>query len=138
MDVNQRIACKAVIAKDGRVLLLREASTYEEGTNIGRYHVPGGRINPGEPFLEGLHREVMEETGLKVEVGEPLYVGEWFPTIKGVPNQIVAIFFLCKPLTDEVRLSEEHDDYKWINAEELKQLDIMDPEDKVLDKFFNA
>lgn len=34
--VNQRVACKAVIAnKDDKVLLLREASTYEEGTNVG-------------------------------------------------------------------------------------------------------
>lgn len=137
MDVNQRIACKAVIAKDGKVLMLREASTYEEGTNIGRYHIPGGRINPGEPFLDGLTREIMEETGLKVEIGEPLFVGEWFPVIKGVQNQIVAMFFVCKPLSDDVKLSEEHDDYKWVTLEESSQLDVMDPEDKVLEKFFS-
>jgi len=138
MDVNQRIACKAVIAKDGKVLVLREASTYEEGTNIGRYHCPGGRINPGEPFLDGLRREITEETGLSVEVGEPLYVGEWFPTIKGVPNQIVAIFFVCTPTSEEIRLSEEHDDYKWVDAADAKALDLMAPEDKVLEKYFAA
>lgn len=136
MDVNQRIACKAVIARDGKVLLLREAATYEEGTNLGKYHAPGGRINPGEPFLDGLRREVMEETGLEVEVGEPIYVGEWFPVIKGVQNQIVAVFFSCTPLTDGIRLSEEHDDYKWVTLEESKQLQVVDPEDKVLAKFF--
>lgn len=138
MDVNQRIACKAVIAKDGTVLMLREASTYEEGTNVGRYHMPGGRINPGEPFLDGLRREIMEETGLEVEVGEPLFVGEWFPVIKGVENQIVAIFFACKPLSDDVKLSEEHDDYQWVTLEESKKLDVMDPEDKVLEKCFGT
>jgi 8-oxo-dGTP diphosphatase len=137
MDVNQRIACKAVIAKDGKVLLLREASTYEEGTNIGRYHLPGGRINAGEPFLDGLKREVMEETGLEVEIGEPLFVGEWFPVIKDVQNQIVAIFFVCKPLPGDVKLSEEHDDYRWVTLAEAQQFDVMSPEDKVLQKFFS-
>lgn len=138
MDVNQRIACKAVIAKDGKVLMLREASTYEEGTNIGRYHMPGGRINPGEPFMDGLKREIMEETGLEVTVGEPLFVGEWFPVIKGVQNQIVAMFFVCTPFSDDVKLSEEHDDFKWVTLEESTELDVMDPEDKVLQKFFSA
>src|SRR5476651_46059 len=113
-QIIQRIATKALIINDkGQMLFLREASTYEEGTNIGRYHLPGGRLNPGEAFLDGLKREVDEETGLQVEIGKPIYVGEWRPVIKGVQNQIVAIFFMCKPLTENVRLSQEHDDYKW-------------------------
>lgn len=135
-DYNQRVACKAVIVKDGKVLVVREASTYEEGTNIGRYEVPGGRINPGEPFLDGLRREVLEETGLQVEIGKPLYVGEWFPVIKDVPNHIVAIFFVCKPLTDEITLSEEHDDYRWVDEATMQSLDIMSPEDTVLETYF--
>ncbi len=85
-EITQRIALKAVIAKDGKLLVLREASTYDEGTNTGRYHFPGGRLNPGEPFMDGLRREVTEETGLDIEIGEPLFVGEWFPVIKGIPN----------------------------------------------------
>ena len=137
-DVTQRIACKAVIAnKDGKVLLLREASTYEEGTQTHRYHMPGGRLNPGEPFLEGLAREVGEETGLKVATGEPIYIGERFPVIKGVQNQIVAIFFACEAQTENVRLSEEHDQYEWVDAESWKRFDVMDPEDKVLEKYFS-
>lgn len=134
---NQRVAMKAIIVNgDGKVLLLREASTYEEGTNVGRYQFPGGRINPGEPFLDGLRREVKEETGLEVEVGEPIYVGEWFPVIRGVLNHIVATFFICRPLTTEVKLSEEHDDYKWVDAEEAAKLDAVEPENDVRDVYF--
>lgn len=135
-DIVQRVACKAVIVKEGKVLVLREATTYEEGTNHGRYHFPGGRINPGEPFQEGLLREVKEETGLEVQVGEPFFVGEWFPIIRGVKNHIVAIFFLCDPLSDQIILSEEHDDYKWVGHEDMKQIDVMVPDDQVLEKFF--
>lgn len=135
-EINLRVAMKAVIVNDlGQVLILREANTYEEGTQTGRYHVPGGRINPGEHFEDALRREVIEETGLEVDILYPIYVGEWRPVIKGVQNQIIATFQVCKAKTTDVKLSEEHDDYKWINPIDRVNFDIMDPEDKVIDRF---
>jgi 8-oxo-dGTP diphosphatase len=127
--ILQRVAAKALIVNDqGQLLILREAKTYEEGTNHGRYHLPGGRVEPGEPFFAGLHREIMEETGLKVEVERPVYVDEWFPMIRGVKNHIVAMFFACKALTGEVKLSLEHDDFRWVYPGDITQYDVMDPE----------
>ena len=138
--INQRVACKAVIGLNGKVLVLREGSTYTEGTQIERWGCPGGRINPGEPFLEGLRREVREETGLGIATQEPFYVGEWFPVIKGQPNQIVAIFFACTPAkgarADGIVLSEEHDAYRWVTAAEAEALDIMPPDDEVIATYF--
>ncbi len=127
---------KAVIFHEGRVLVLREASTYKDGTNIGRYHMPGGRIEPGENFEAALRREVREETGLEVELIMPVYVGEWRPVIRDVPHQIIATFMACKPVGNlEIVLSEEHDSFEWINPKEQTKIDLMDPEDKVLDRF---
>lgn len=96
--MNQRVAMKAVIVKGDKVLLLREAATYGEGTNRGRYHLPGGRVEMGERFDAALHREVMEETGLTIVVKRPIYVDEWRPTIKGVETQIIGVFFIWNPL----------------------------------------
>jgi len=144
-DITQRIACKAVIGHGGKVLVLREAATYIEGTKTGGWHCPGGRLNPGEPFLDGLRREVMEETGLSIATHEPFYVGEWFPIIRGQQNQIVAVFFACtlalSPTPDgqklpEAQLSEEHDAYRWVTAAEAEQLALMPPEHDVLVKYF--
>lgn len=136
IDIIQRVAMKAVIVKDGKVLILREASTYKEGTQTGRYHVPGGRIKIGENFEEGLRREVLEETGLEVKIGMPLYVGEWRPVIKDTPHQIIAMFIICQPASDaEIVLSDEHDAYEWIEPAKRSEFDIMDPEDKVIDNF---
>jgi len=128
-EVLQRVAAKALIVNDeGEVLILREAHTYEEGTNIGRYGLPGGRIEPSEKFFDALKREIMEETGLEVKPLRPIYVGEWFPTIKGVSNHIVAIFYACQALTTDVKLSEEHDDHRWIVPESYASYDMMDPD----------
>jgi 8-oxo-dGTP pyrophosphatase MutT (NUDIX family) len=129
-----RVAAKALIINDeGHVLLLREAAAYQDSTQQGRYGLPGGRLEIGETFVDGLHREVREETGLEVEPLYPLYVGEWRPAIKGVPHQIVAIFVACQAKTSNVRLSDEHDEMRWIDPRDHKKYDIMDPDWKVID-----
>jgi len=134
-----QVAAKAIlINSEGKILILREAKTYEQGTNIGRYHSPGGRINPSESYEDGLRREVEEETGIvDIELLHPVCVGDWYPIIKGVPHHIVGIFMLCKAKTSKVRLSTEHDDYQWIDLKNRQKYDIMEPEDKLIDQYFH-
>lgn len=132
-DILQRVAAKGLIVNsEGKVLIVREADTYAEGTKIGKYGLPGGRTDPEEKFFDGLKREIMEEVGLEVKPLKPLYVGEWFPTIKGVQNHITAIFYACQAVTTEVKLSEEHDRYAWIDPERYVDFDMMEPDDEVV------
>lgn len=133
-EVNLRVAAKAVIVYQDSVLVLREAGTYEEGTNIGKYGLPGGRINPDESFYDALNREVQEETGLKVKPIRPLHVGEWWPDIKGQKNHIVAVFMLCESNTDEVVLSEEHDSYEWVDLVSLLKFSMVEPDRTVTEQ----
>ncbi|MEJ5359970.1 MAG: A/G-specific adenine glycosylase [Desulfobacterales bacterium] len=58
-----------VVFKNGRVLVTRRP---EEGLLGGLWEFPGGKIEPGEDPREACRREIAEETGLAVEVGEPL------------------------------------------------------------------
>lgn len=138
-EILQRVAAKAVMVNDeGKVLILREASSYDEGTNIGRYGLPGGRINPGELFMDGLRREIAEECGLRLEPIMPLYVGEWFPVIKGVTHHITAIFFACRAVTSDVTLSEEHDEFRWIDPVEHAGYDLMGPDNAVIQAWLDS
>lgn len=136
-EINQRVAMKAVIVNDeGKILVLRESGKYDEGTNVGKYDMPGGRVEPGENFEYALKREVFEETGLNVELKYPIYVSEWRPVIKGVQNQIVATFIVCEPEPNpKVKLSSDHDDYKWADPENYSDIDLMDVGGKVLDAY---
>ncbi|MFL6138506.1 MAG: NUDIX hydrolase [Frankiaceae bacterium] len=60
-------AVGAVVVDDaGRLLLVRRAR--EPGA--GRWSLPGGRVEPGEDDAAALRREMREETGLEVEVGQ--------------------------------------------------------------------
>ena len=109
------IATKAFIVHNNKVLVLRESNKYSDGTQLGNYDVPGGRMKPGETWEQNLLREVKEETGMNVKVGAPFAVGEWRPVVKGEQWQIVAIFLECFSDSDKVTLSDDHDDFLWID-----------------------
>ncbi|MEV7384321.1 NUDIX hydrolase [Streptomyces lydicus] len=61
--MDERPVAAAVIARDGRVLLVRRA--VEEGDL--RWQLPAGKIEPGESPEQAAVRETQEETGLTVE-----------------------------------------------------------------------
>lgn len=135
-DMVLRVAAKAVIVNnEGKVLILREAVGYPDGTNAGRYHVPGGRLEVGEAFMDGLKREIAEETGLEVTVGEAIHVDEWRPTINGTQQQIIGVFMLCKHKGGQVNVSNEHDEAVWMNPDERDKFDLLPADRAAVDAF---
>lgn len=125
MDIQLFVATKAFIVRNGKVLLLRESTKYTDGSNAGRYDVVGGRIQPGQRFDESLLREIKEETGLTAKIGRPFFVNEWRPVVKGNPWQIVGTFFECFADTDQVALSEDHDEYVWIDPKDFRKYNLI-------------
>ncbi|MFA6391234.1 MAG: NUDIX domain-containing protein [Patescibacteria group bacterium] len=126
MDIKQFTATKAFIKYNGKILILRESGKYKDGTNEGYYDIPGGRVKPGQRFDESLRREIKEETGLNIAIGDPFFVNEWRPEKNGELWQIVGIFFECQADTDQVNLSDDHDKYEWINPKEYMKFKLID------------
>ncbi|MEX0672861.1 MAG: NUDIX hydrolase, partial [Candidatus Paceibacterota bacterium] len=123
---NQFVATRAfIVNEEGKVLIIREASEYSGGTQVGKYDLPGGKIKPGESAVEATKREVKEEVGLDVEIGQPFFVSEWYPEIKGETIQIVGIFFKCTPASSVIILSVDHDDFQWIDPADHSQYECM-------------
>ena len=135
MEPKLFVATKAFITYQGKVLILRESNKYQDGANASKYDVVGGRIKPGQNFMESLLREIDEETKLKIKVGSPFYVGEWRPVVKGEQWQIVGTFFECMSDNDQVQLSEDHDDYKWIDPKEYQDYPIIENLKPAFEKF---
>jgi 8-oxo-dGTP diphosphatase len=73
-------------------------------------------LDTGEDPVDGLKREVKEETGLSIEVIKPYYVYHY---IDEADDSVVEIAFICKVMgSNEVSLSPEHQEYKWITADQ--------------------
>ena len=115
---------KAFIEREGKILILRESTAYKAGSNHGKYVMPGGKVDEGEHFLDSLKREVKEECGLRVKIGEPFHVDEWRVSIKNKPSHIVGIFFRCSSAEDNVNLNNEFDHYEWIKPEEYDKYEL--------------
>jgi 8-oxo-dGTP diphosphatase len=135
-EIVHAAAAKALIVNENdQILLLRESSSTPDGTQAGRWQLPGGRINPGETLEQGLVREVVEETGLTVQVGEQVHTGSWSPTIRGVPHEITGTFFRCESAAArEVTLSDEHDLAVWFDLSALDGVDVVEPDRTAITK----
>ena len=106
------VSVKGVLIRQGRVLLLLNER--------GEWDLPGGRPDAGEDHRTALRREVLEETGLAVEVGAALDEH----LFEVLPGRFVRILpFVCV-LTGgggDVVLSHEHHETRWLPLAELSQ-----------------
>jgi 8-oxo-dGTP diphosphatase len=98
----------------GEILILREGSSSRKYD----WELPGGTLSDEEPPLEGLRREVYEETGLSIRLLTPSCFLKWDRHESGHP--ILVAFYLSEPYFEEVCLSEEHVAYRWVSRESLK------------------
>ena len=107
-----------LLERDGHVLLLKRSPGKDESPC--QWETGSGRVEQGEAPVEAVVREAGEETGLDVEVGEPL---DTFHFYRGpAREETIAITFHCRARGGPVVLSSEHDDAKWVPIERLSGL----------------
>jgi 8-oxo-dGTP diphosphatase len=107
-----------IIERDGAILMLRRSATKDHAP--GQWETGSGRLESGEHPEEAVHREVREETGLQVEIVEPVAT---FRFLRGATREeAVGVTFLCRHLAGEVVGSDEHDRAIWVSPAEAKTL----------------
>jgi ADP-ribose pyrophosphatase YjhB (NUDIX family) len=122
-----RIDCVGGIVRDGqgRLLLVLRGRPPSAGT----WSIPGGRVEPGETDAEATAREVLEETGLRVEVDRLVGAVERSAPTGGV---YVIRDYLCRPAAQPgagnvpapaVHAGDDAADAAWFTAQEVRSLD---------------
>ncbi|MDO8428798.1 MAG: NUDIX domain-containing protein [Candidatus Diapherotrites archaeon] len=124
-----------VVNAQNKLLLVKRPETAVHKSGV--WEIPGGRLSMGENPFDGLKREVLEEVGLDIEVLNPLKVHH-FTRQDG--QKITMIVFVCKALSENVKLSSEHTVHKWIGFDEAKFIVVPDflEEIKLYQKFFQG
>jgi 8-oxo-dGTP diphosphatase len=107
------VVVKAGIVHDGRILVLDPS----EAERHGEHDLPGGKVEYDEDPVAALMREVLEETGLSIDVVAPVRM---WSVIRANGNQMVGVTWACRA-EGNVTLSAEHVAYQWIAREDIPQ-----------------
>ncbi|MFD4432895.1 NUDIX hydrolase [Nocardia sp. NPDC058497] len=117
-----KVAVSAVVLDDaGRILMIRR-------TDNDLYAIPGGGLEAGETVSEAVAREVLEETGISVEVTDLVGVFSNPEHViaydDGEVRQEFSICFRARPIGGSLRTSDESKEVLWVAPAEVKSLNV--------------
>jgi 8-oxo-dGTP pyrophosphatase MutT (NUDIX family) len=135
------IAGKAMIRDGaGRCLVIRRSGQSKHWP--GMWELAGGKAEAGETFEEAMRREVREETGLEIELRR--WVGTAPYRLVTGKGELELLFVVVEAMvsgseggrTQEVRLSSEHLEYRWVSEGELGGMELTPPVRAALSRDF--
>jgi len=107
-----------VVVAEGRTLLIRRAKEPLRG----RWAIPGGTVELGETLTAALEREMLEETGLRVEPVEVLTVFDRIDREgEDVRYHYVIVDYLCRLLAGEARAGSDALEVAWASPPDLPE-----------------
>jgi len=126
------VAVAAAVLDDDRLLLVRRAG--EPGR--GKWSIPGGVVRLGERLREAVVREVLEETGLLVEVLDLLDVVEVIKRDEEgrVKFHYVIVDYVARPLSGQLRAASDALEARWVKLDKALSLDITNALRRLLEK----
>ena len=107
----------ALIRNDaGEYLMLQRSAERDVGAGV--WESVTGRVDQGESFETALHREVREETGLRVRIDLIVGLSHFHRGPELPENELQGVVFACSIEGDEtVTIGPEHSQYRWLPAE---------------------
>tara|TARA_R100001443_G_scaffold24745_4_gene37354 strand:+ start:16987 stop:17391 length:405 start_codon:yes stop_codon:yes gene_type:complete len=119
LEDDTKIVAKAVIYVDEKILMLKKAKN-------SKWDLPGGHLVKGETVLQGLKREIKEETGLYIDT-----------SVAELVQKSAHKFYYKLPLPDGIiSLSGEHTEYRFISKSDIDNHDISRNYKNVIKKSF--
>src|SRR4051812_22969714 len=121
--MNQRIAVRAIIRKDGKILLLRRANG--RPTILGKYELPGGKIEYGEQPEDALGRYLHDETGLIIQTAQLFDVVSYIDHDDRDTQYVFILYQVSFGVGgSKITLSQNYDKYIWKKMLEIQQDDL--------------
>jgi 8-oxo-dGTP diphosphatase len=130
-----------ILNNKGEVLLGKRIDDPIKGTSDlngeGCWTMPGGKLEFGETLLDGIMREVLEETGIKIDKEKTKLISITDEVRPGV--HYVTAGFLCKDFTGEPKVTEPEEitEWKWYNLDNLPE-NVFLPSAKIIKNFLSG
>jgi 8-oxo-dGTP diphosphatase len=126
----------AIIARNSRLLICQRRS--DKAFPL-KWEFPGGKVEAGEFLTDALAREIMEELGVKIEIGREVYRTQYRYAELSAPIELVFYFARISGETNARQLSQEESDAElaafnasgpfekvvWVTAAELPEYEFL-------------
>ena len=105
---------------ENKILALKRSMN--EQSRPGKWDLVGGNVSFGENHETALRREIKEESNLDIGILIPLHV------YSQLTDNVYHLFigYKTKSLSEDVRISNEHTDYRWLTPDEFSKLESAD------------
>ncbi|WNW13710.1 NUDIX domain-containing protein [Pseudomonas sp. DTU_2021_1001937_2_SI_NGA_ILE_001] len=111
------IAAALLVGEDGKTLLVRKRGTRA-------FMQPGGKIEPGEPAVQALVRELEEELALRVDPAQAAFIGEFSAPAANEPGFSVRCQLFRVECRAPVTPAAEIEEALWVDAQACAALDL--------------
>lgn len=130
MSTMWGLTIRGICEYNDKILLLKIRS--KSSHDAGKWEIPGGKVKKTEFFDDALKREYLEETGLEIDIQSLYNVVERKYTACKTKETVNSIQLIMKVTceSDEITISEEHDDYGWFSMDEVNKMiddDLLTP-----------
>lgn len=105
----------ALVIQDERVLLVQRAVEPAKGC----WDIPGGFLHADEHPIDGMRREINEETGLDIRVLGLLGVYMDRYLFEGEESVTLNHYYIVEPIGGELKAADDVNDYRWFDLDHL-------------------
>jgi len=127
-----KVAVGAVVFKNERVLMVRRGQPPSEDL----WAIPGGSVELGETLQEAAEREILEETGIHIRAGEPVFTFDAIDRDRAgkIRFHYVIVDLAADYIRGDPKAGDDAADARWISAQEINTLQVSAPTLKLLNE----
>ena len=128
------VAVGVVVRKGNEVLLARRASH----PGYGNWSLPGGVVELGETLKEAAARELREECGIEVEMGDLIEVLDRiiYDDDRRIRFHYIILDFAADYLSGDLCATSDVSDARWVALSDLGQYNLTEAAQRVIGKAF--
>jgi ADP-ribose pyrophosphatase len=117
-----RVGVGAIVVWERKVLMIRRAAP----PNQHLWAIPGGMLEIGETLQAGAEREILEETGIRIKAGKPIYTFDFLQRdeVGRLRIHYVIVEMEATYLGAEIRAADDALDVRWVTPEECDILPV--------------
>ena len=129
--IIQKIVVAAIVLHKNKILLLQRSE--KEETFPGLWELPSGKRENLESSMQAIKREVKEETGLRIEVVNPISTFEYIIEKPNFIKDTTQINYLVRVKgSSKIKISKEHQSFVWVKKKDLSKYKITKEIKKVI------